>query len=63
MAGVARDCLRDPGLGRPPRSLELLTAFSNEPFGVVVLEVGTESLRKAEGTVGDGEGGVLTVSG
>ena len=61
-AGTARSCLREPGLGRPLRSVEPLTAFSDAPFGVAVVEVDAGGLRETEGTFGDGEGELLAVS-
>jgi hypothetical protein len=61
-AGTARGGLREPGLGRPPRSAEPLTTFSDAPFSVAVVEVAAGGLRETEGTFGDGDGELLAVS-
>lgn len=62
MTGGTRCCLRDANLGRPPRSADPLTAFSEEPLDVGV-EAAMEDFCKTEGAVGDGDGALSAVSG
>jgi hypothetical protein len=61
-AGTARGCLREPDLGRPPRSPAPLTAFSGAPFVIALVEVGAGGFCETEGTLDDGDGVLLAVS-
>lgn len=55
---VARSCLRDPGLGRSPRSVPPLTDLFE-----MVMEGSTGGLRGTVDTLGDGDGVLLADSG